>query len=147
MAMKKGVPHFLPPLQPSLTNLSYLLELRKTLQVQILTMLELKKFKQGILTFYVLKRLNFQYIFWDKADRPELQLYSMVEMLHYQLMSCFTSKVNNILETNQTYDPTINFGKGRSAYNLLQFSIENGLHSLPVLFDSLPILMLSNSNR
>ena len=71
----------------------------------------------------------------------------MVEMVHYQLMSIFTIKVNNILESNQTYDPTINFGKGRSAYNLLQFAIENGLSSLPVQFNALPILTLTNSIR
>ena len=71
----------------------------------------------------------------------------MVEMVHYQLMSIVAAKVNNILESNQTYDPTINFGTGRSAFNLLQFAIENGLSSLPVQFNALPILTLANSIR
>lgn len=71
----------------------------------------------------------------------------MVEMAHYQLMSCFTGKVNSILETNQTYDPTINFGKGRSAYSLLQYAILNGLDSLPVIFNSLPIMVIPNTVR
>ena len=47
----------------------------------------------------------------------------MVDFVHYQLMSCLTSKIDQILENNQTYDPTINFGKGKSVFNLLQFSV------------------------
>lgn len=71
----------------------------------------------------------------------------MVEMLHYQLMSCLTSKVNAIIDQNQTYDPTINFGKGPAVINLLQYALMNGLNSLPVLFNAAPILLLSNQVR
>jgi hypothetical protein len=48
----------------------------------------------------------------DKNNK--VTLYGMIELVHHQLMSCLTGKVNNILETNQTYDPSINFGKTRS---------------------------------
>ena len=71
----------------------------------------------------------------------------MVEMLHYQLMSCLTSKVNAIIDQNQTYDPTINFGKGPAVTNLLQYALMNGLNSLPILFNAVPILMLTNQIR
>ena len=87
------------------------------------------------------------YIFWDKAMHAELRLYSMVDFLHYQLMSSLTAKVDQILDENQTYDPTINFGKGRVVQNLLQYAIENGLHSLPLLFNALPSLVLTNQVR
>ena len=87
------------------------------------------------------------YIFWDKAMTSELRLYSMVDFLHYQLMSSLTGKVDRILSANQTYDPTINFGKGRSIQNLMQFAIENGLYSLPILFNALPSLPLTNQVR
>lgn len=97
--------------------------------------------------FYVLRRNNFMYIFWDKAMTAELRLYSMVDFLHYQLISSLTSKVDRILDENQTYDPTINFGKGRSIQNLLQYSIENGLHSLPILFNAIPSLPMTNQAR
>lgn len=109
--------------------------------------LDVKKIKQGRLQFYVLKRMNFMYIFWAKAEYADLRLYSMVEMLHYQLMSCLTSKVNAIIDQNQTYDPTINFGKGPAVMNLLQYALTNGLNSLPVLFNAAPILLLSNQAR
>lgn len=91
--------------------------------------------------------MNFMYIFWAKADFADLRLYSMVEMLHYQLMSCLTSKVNAIIDQNQTYDPTINFGKGPAVTNLLQYALQNGLHSLPILLNAASILMLSNQVR
>ncbi len=55
--------------------------------------------------------------------------------------------MNNILNENQTYDPTINFGKGRAIHNLLSYSILNGLYSLPILFNSLPILTLKTTIR
>lgn len=58
---------------------------------------KLKKIKQGVLQFYVVKRMSFMYIFWSKTDFADLRLYSMVEMLHYQLMSCLTSKVNALI--------------------------------------------------
>lgn len=107
----------------------------------------LKKIKQGILQFYVLKRMNFVYIFWSKIEFADLRLFSMVEMLHYQLMSCLTSKVNAIIDQNQTYDPTINFGKGPAVTNLLQYALQNGLNSVPILFNAVPILLLSSQVR
>lgn len=87
------------------------------------------------------------YIFWSKANYSDLRLYSIVEILHYQLMSCLTSKVNAIIDQNQTYDPTINFGKGPAVTNLLQYAFQNGLYSIPTLFNALPILQLSNQIR
>ena len=84
---------------------------------------DLKKFKQGHLQFYLIRKNYFMYIFWDKAMTAELRLYSMVDFLHYQLMSSLTAKVDRILSDNQTYDPTINFGKGKSIQNLMQFAI------------------------
>lgn len=87
------------------------------------------------------------YIFWSKANYSDLRLYSIVEILHYQLMSCLTSKVNAIIDQNQTYDPTINFGKGPAVTNLLQYAFQNGFYSIPTLFNALPILQLSNQIR
>lgn len=62
-------------------------------------------------------------------------------------MSCLTGKVNEIIEQNQTYDPTINFGKGQSVPNLLQYALENGLNSIPTIFNAVPVLMLTNQVR
>jgi hypothetical protein len=110
---------------------------------------KLKKIKQGNLQFYVIKRLNFIYIFWMKGTFSDLRLFSMIEMLHYQLMSSLTSKVNSIIDNNQTYDPTVNFGKSSSntIVNLLQYAQTNGLHGLPILFNAIPILIMSNQDR
>ena len=116
-------------------------------QVLISSSLDLKKFKQGVLQFYVLKRMNFTYIFWTKSSYSDLRLYSVVEILHYQLMSCLTSKVNSIIDQNQTYDPTINFGRSTAVVNLLQYAVQNGLHSIPILFNAAPILLLPNQIR
>jgi hypothetical protein len=73
----------------------------------------------------------------------------MIEMVHYQLMSSLTSKVNSIIDENQTYDPTINFGKPSSStiVNLLQYALINGLHDLPILFNAIPILIMSSQDR
>jgi len=71
----------------------------------------------------------------------------MVEMLHYQLMSCLTSKINALIEERQTYDPTVNFGKTSVVVNLLQYALTNGLNSLPTLFNTVPVLMLTNQAR
>jgi hypothetical protein len=89
------------------------------------------------------------YIFWSKSKFADLRLFSMVEMLHYQLMSSLTSKVNSIIDDNNTYDPTINFGKSSSStiVNLLQYALTNGLHGLPILFNAIPILNLTNQDR
>jgi hypothetical protein len=87
------------------------------------------------------------YIFWNKQPYGELRLYSMVDFFHYQLMSILTTKVDRILDENQTYDPTINFGKGKLVHNLLQFSVENGLHTLPILVSALPVVPLTNTTR
>jgi hypothetical protein len=70
-------------------------------------------------------------------------------MLHYQLMSSLTSKVNNIINENHTYDPTVNFGKSSSStiVNLLQYALINGLNGLPILFNAIPVLIMSNQDR
>ena len=91
--------------------------------------------------------MNFTYIFWTKSSYSDLRLYSVVEILHYQLMSCLTSKVNSIIDQNQTYDPTINFGRSTAVVNLLQYAVQNGLHSIPILFNAAPILLLPNQIR
>jgi hypothetical protein len=62
-------------------------------------------------------------------------------------MSIFTAQVNSILDENQTYDPTINFGKGRSQHNLLGYAVANGLYSLPIMFNAIPIMNLTSSTR
>jgi hypothetical protein len=110
---------------------------------------KLKKIKQGILQFYVIKRMSFMYIFWSKSYLADLRLFSMVEILHYQLMSSLTTKVNRIIDENHTYDPTVNFGKSSSStiVNLLQYALTNGLHGLPILFNAIPILIMSNQDR
>ncbi len=71
----------------------------------------------------------------------------MIEFLHYQVRSSLTEKVNSILEENQTYDPTINFGKGRAIYNMFNYAIMNGLYSLPILFNAIPPLVLRQNIR
>lgn len=68
-------------------------------------------------------------------------------MLHYQLMSSLTSKVNTIIDQNQAYDPTINFGKTSVVTNLLQYALINGLNSIPTLFNAVPVLLYSNQVR
>lgn len=62
-------------------------------------------------------------------------------------MSSLTSKVNAIIDENQTYDPTINFGKSTAVTNLLQYALTNGLNSLPTLFNAIPVLMFTNQTR
>lgn len=71
----------------------------------------------------------------------------MIEFLHYQLRSSLTEKINSVLEENQTYDPTVNFGKGRAVYNMFHYAIMNGLYSLPILFSAIPPLVLKQSAR
>lgn len=44
----------------------------------------------------------------------QAMLLGMMEFVHVQLQSCLTGKVNAILDTNQTYDPSINFGKNKT---------------------------------
>lgn len=63
------------------------------------------------------------------------------------MKSSLTDKINNILEDNQTYDPTVNFGKGRAVYGMFGYAILNGLYSLPILFAAIPILPLKQSIR
>lgn len=148
MGMRTDVHRFVPLFPPSWRSWNCHSGEKIILQVCHHSIdVDVKKIKQGRLQFYVLKRMNFMYIFWAKASYADLRLYSMVEMLHYQLMSCLTSKVNAIIDQNQTYDPTINFGKGPAVINLLQYALMNGLNSLPVLFNAAPILLLSNQVR
>jgi len=71
----------------------------------------------------------------------------MIDFVHHQLMSCLTGQVNTILETNQTYDPSINFGKTRPEHLLLHYAFTNGLHSLPIAFNALPIMPLPSATR
>ena len=71
----------------------------------------------------------------------------MIELVHHQLMSWLTGKVNSILETNQTYDPSINFGKTRSEQILLNYAFENGLTSLPVMFNAIPVMPLPSQTK
>jgi hypothetical protein len=71
----------------------------------------------------------------------------MIEFLHYQLRSSLTEKVNTILEENQTYDPTINFGRGKAVCNMFHYAVMNGLYSLPILFGALPPLPLKQNVR
>ncbi len=52
-----------------------------------------------------------------------------------------------MLEENQTYDPTINFGRGRAIYNMFHYAIMNGLYSLPILFNAIPPLVLKQNIR
>ena len=147
MAIKKSAPPSLPHLPPSSTSSNYPLEVEKILLVTSLIYSELKKIVQGKLQLNVLKRRNFLYIIWNKKEYSDLRLYSMVDFVHYQLMSSLTAKIDKILDENQTYDPAINFGKGKSVSNLLQFAVENGLNSLPTLFNAIPIAFMTNQVR
>lgn len=52
----------------------------------------------------------------------QINLYSMMDFVHHQLMSCLTGKVNAILDANQTYDPAVNFGKNRTEHLLLHYA-------------------------
>ena len=67
--------------------------------------------------------------------------------MHHQLQSCLTGKVNAVLDTNQTYDPSINFGKTKNEQLLLHYAVSNGLYSLPVLFNAIPVLPLPSQAR
>jgi hypothetical protein len=71
----------------------------------------------------------------------------MMEFVHHQLQSCLTGKVNGILDTNQTYDPSINFGKTRTEHLLLHYAFTNGLYSLPVAFNAMPVMPLPAQAR
>lgn len=62
--------------------------------------------------------------------------------MHHQLISCLTGQANAILDTNQTYDPSINFGKTRSEHLLLHYAFTNGLYSLPVAFNAIAVMPL-----
>ena len=87
------------------------------------------------------------YISWSKGNTSEVTLYGMMEFVHQQLMSCLTGKVNAILDTNQTYDPSVNFGKNKTEHLLLHYAFTNGLYSLPISFNALPIMPLPSSAR
>jgi hypothetical protein len=76
-----------------------------------------------------------------------MTLYAMMELVHHQLMSCLTGKVNAIIDSNQTYDPAVNFGKNRTEHLLLHYAFENGLSSLPILMNAVPVLPLPQSTR
>lgn len=147
MAMRIDVVHSVLLCPPLLRSWSCRSARRIVLPVIVGVFLDLKKIKQGALQFYVLKRMNFMYIFWNKGEYTELRLFSMAEMLHYQLMSSLTSKVNAIIDQNQAYDPTINFGKTSVVTNLLQYALINGLNSIPTLFNAVPVLLFSNQVR
>lgn len=71
----------------------------------------------------------------------------MMEFVHHQLMSCLTGQVNTILDTNQTYDPSINFGKTRAEHLLLHHAFANGMNSLPITFNAIPIMHLPAQTR
>ena len=74
-------------------------------------------------------------------------LYGMMEFVHQQLQSCLTGKVNGILDTNQTYDPSVNFGKTKTERTLLHYAFTNGLHSIPVALNAVPSMPLPASVR
>lgn len=147
MAMRIGVVHSVLLCLRLLRSWSCRSGRRIALPVITSVIVDLKKIKQGALQFYVLKRMNFMYIFWNKGEYTDLRLFSMAEMLHYQLMSSLTSKVNTIIDQNQAYDPTINFGKTSVVTNLLQYALVNGLNSIPTLFNAVPVLLYSNQVR
>ena len=67
--------------------------------------------------------------------------------MHHQLMSCLTGKVNAIISENQTYDPSCNFGKSKTEHLLLHYAFNNGLTSLPILFNSIPVMPLPKELR
>jgi|JI6StandDraft_1071083.scaffolds.fasta_scaffold04040_11 hypothetical protein len=92
------------------------------------------------MTIYLLKRRNISYVCITKTPYDELLILSMLELLNIQLLSCFTDGVNTMLESNPTYDPTVNFSN--ATVNLLGSAIKTGLHSPCVLFNSLPMLPL-----
>ena len=71
----------------------------------------------------------------------------MIEFVHHQLQSCLTGKVNEILETNQTYDPSVNFGKTKTEHLLLHYAFTNGLYSLPIAFKAIPVMPLPSQTR
>lgn len=71
----------------------------------------------------------------------------MLEFMHHQLLSCLTGQVNSILDTNQTYDPSVNFGKSRTEHMLLHYAFNNGLQSLPITFNAIPVMPLPSSVR
>lgn len=77
----------------------------------------------------------------------KINLYAMMEFVHHQLMSCLTGKVNVHLNTNQTYDPAINFGKNRTEHLLLHYAFENGINSLPITLNAIPVLSVAQSVR
>ena len=74
-------------------------------------------------------------------------LYGMMEFVHQQLQSCLTGKVNAILDTNQTYDPSVNFGKNKNENKLLHYAFTNGLYSLPIAFNAIPMMPLPSLAR
>jgi hypothetical protein len=94
---------------------------------------------------YLLKRRNINYVCISKVPYDELLIMSMLDFLNVQLLSCFTDGVNNMLDTNPTYDPTINFSN--ATVNLFSSAIKTGLHSPCILFNSLPILPLPAATR
>ena len=76
-----------------------------------------------------------------------MMLLGMMEFVHMQLQSCLTGKVNSILDTNQTYDPSVNFGKNKAEHLLLHYAFTNGLYSLPILFNAIPTMPLPSQVR
>lgn len=71
----------------------------------------------------------------------------MIEFVHQQLMSCLTGKVNSILDSNQTYDPSVNFGKTRTEHLLLHYAFTNGLYSIPIAFNAIPVMPLPSQSK
>lgn len=97
------------------------------------------------MNIYLLKRRNISYLCISKVAHDELLIMSMLDFLNMQLLSCLTDGVNNVLETNPTYDPTVNFSN--STGSLLSAAIKTGLYSPCILFNSLPVLPLAASVR
>ncbi len=109
--------------------------------------LDIKKIVQGPLELYIIKRQSFVHIFWSKRKFPELTVFAMLNLLHYQLISSLTGQINAIIEENQSYDPTVNFGKGNAVQNLLNYTIETSLNSFAITLDQLPTLSLNAGLR
>lgn len=97
------------------------------------------------MTILLLRRKNISYLCICKSPKEELILNSMMEFLNIQLISCLTDGVNRILESNPTYDPTINFIN--STHSLLLSAIKSGLSSPCILLNCIPILPLPAASR
>lgn len=145
MATRSNVPAFWQLFQQFSGSLPSFIRIIITHPVKLFSDEAIHKVIHKHMTLYLLRRRSISYVCICKVAYDELLINSMMDFLNMQVLSCLTDGVNNILEDNPTYDPTINFSNATT--NLFSSAIKTGLCSPCILFNSIPILPLPSATR